>query len=242
MARALATKVLEKHDRSRLCALACTNPSMTPLSSRITVVVCDTQPVTAEGLRAVLSACPDLEFMRSAHSLASGAEVIRTERPKVALLDKAFGIHGLVQWMADLGPILRETSVAVWGVSINETEALRFIQAGAKGVIRKTADTCVLLNCLRTIAAGSTWMEDSIFRDFPRLVRCPHSDLTPRELQVLSLVEHGMKNQEIARELGIRPGTVKIHLKHIFEKTGVRGRHGLALSGLRERGALSLPS
>jgi DNA-binding CsgD family transcriptional regulator len=52
---------------------------------------------------------------------------------------------------------------------------------------------------------------------------------------VLELVEQGMRNKEIARELGIRPGTVKIHLKHIFEKTGVRGRYGLALSGLRER-------
>ena len=45
----------------------------------------------------------------------------------------------------------------------------------------------------------------------------------------MELVEQGFKNREIAQELGIRPGTVKIHLKHIFEKTGVRGRHGLGL-------------
>ena len=55
------------------------------------------------------------------------------------------------------------------------------------------------------------------------------------EQQVLELVEQGCKNKEIAQELGIRPGTVKIHLKHIFEKSGVRGRYGLALSGLRQR-------
>jgi DNA-binding NarL/FixJ family response regulator len=47
-----------------------------------------------------------------------------------------------------------------------------------------------------------------------------------------------MKNKEIAHELAIRPGTVKIHLKHIFEKTGIRGRYGLALAGLKEKGPL----
>lgn len=56
----------------------------------------------------------------------------------------------------------------------------------------------------------------------------------------MELVEQGLKNREIARELGIRPGTVKIHLKHIFEKTGVRGRYGLALTGLRQKGVLNV--
>jgi len=66
--------------------------------------------------------------------------------------------------------------------------------------------------------------------------------LTAREQQVLELVEQGFKNKEIATDLGIRPGTVKIHLKHIFEKTGVRGRYGLALSGLKDRGLVSIPA
>jgi DNA-binding NarL/FixJ family response regulator len=55
-------------------------------------------------------------------------------------------------------------------------------------------------------------------------------------------VEQGSKNKEIALELGIRPGTVKIHLKHIFEKTGVRGRYGLAINGLKEKGVVSIAS
>jgi DNA-binding NarL/FixJ family response regulator len=85
-------------------------------------------------------------------------------------------------------------------------------------------------------------MEDSVFRDSVRPERYPRSELTAREHQVLELVEQGFKNKEIAIELGIRPGTVKIHLKHIFEKTGVRGRYGLAISGLKDKGVVSLAS
>ena len=71
-------------------------------------------------------------------------------------------------------------------------------------------------------------------------MRSGHSPLTSRELQVMELVERGMKNKDIGFALGIRTGTVKIHLKHIFEKTGIRGRYGLALSGLKEKGLLSM--
>ena len=84
---------------------------MIQLSSRISIVVCDTQPVTAEGLRTVITGCPDLEFVSAEQSLAAGAELIRSQSPKVALLDKAFGTHGLVQWMVELRPLLSGTAV-----------------------------------------------------------------------------------------------------------------------------------
>jgi DNA-binding NarL/FixJ family response regulator len=130
--------------------------------------------------------------------------------------------------------------VVVWGISISEAEALRFLQAGARGIVRKSADAATVLACLRSIAQGRSWMQDSVFRDGGTNELELRTDLTPRELQVMELVEQGYKNREIAQELGIRPGTVKIHLKHIFEKTGVRGRHGLALNGLRQKGVISL--
>ena len=53
------------------------------------------------------------------------------------------------------------------------------------------------------------------------------------------LVEKGLRNRDIARQLGIQTGTVKIHLKHIFEKTGVRGRYGLAFTGLQNKGSIA---
>jgi DNA-binding NarL/FixJ family response regulator len=125
---------------------------------------------------------------------------------------------------------------------MTEAEALRFLQAGASGIVRKGADLRTIMSCVNTVAAGRTWMEDTVFRDTIRPERYPRSDLTAREQQVLELVEQGFKNKEIAQELGIRPGTVKIHLKHIFEKTGVRGRYGLALSGLQQKKLVPLAS
>jgi DNA-binding NarL/FixJ family response regulator len=209
------------------------------------IAICDTQPVTAEGIRNLLSGAPDLKFLTALESLAQATEVVRKQRPHVLILDKGFGIQAILDWLVDIqageGPP-PQTGMVVWGVSITEAEALRFLQAGARGILRKSARVQAVVACLRSVAAGRSWMEDSVFRDSTRSDRYPRTELTAREQQVLELVEQGFKNKEIAGELGIRPGTVKIHLKHIFEKTGVRGRYGLALNGLRDRGLVSLPA
>ena len=128
--------------------------------------------------------------------------------------------------------------IVVWGVSVTEAEALRLLQAGARGVVRKAADLVSLSSCMRAVSGGASWMESSVFDGLGRGDRKTRSQLTPREQQVKELVEQGLKNREVGHELGIRPGTVKIHLKHIFEKTGVRGRYGLALTGLQDAGQL----
>ncbi len=215
---------------------------MTEIYRKQTVAVCDTQPVTAEGLKMLLGSCPDLEFCEVINSLDSALALLRRKTINVLIVDKGLGMHSVLDWLNDLKMTERSPAIVVWGVSVTEAEALRFLQAGARGIIRKTADLSTLLTCLRTVANGRSWMEDSVFRDSIRPERYARSELTAREHQVLELVEQGFKNKEIAVELGIRPGTVKIHLKHIFEKTGVRGRYGLAISGLKDKGVVSLAS
>jgi two-component system, NarL family, nitrate/nitrite response regulator NarL len=210
--------------------------------SNKTVVVCDTQPITSEGLRSLLAVAGDLEFLASLNSLEAATHLVTSRPPDVVIVDKGFGMRVVLDWIHDLRLADGAPAITVWGVSMTEAEALRLLQAGAKGIVRKTADLESILACLRTVASGRSWMEDCVFRDSARQERYPRSELTPREHQVLEMVEQGFKNKEIALELGIRPGTVKIHLKHIFEKTGVRGRYGLAISGLKERGLVSMVS
>ncbi len=206
----------------------------------ISVGVCDTQPVTAAGVKALVEACPDLTFLWAASCLDDAMRLVRSHPPRVILADKGLGINGLVHWILNLRSDSGRVGVILWGSSLTEAEALRFLQAGARGVIRKAASPEALVACLRAVGTGSTWLEDSIFRTPPRGPREGPAGLTPRESQVFSLVEQGLTNGEIARELGIRPGTVKIHLKHLYEKTGLRSRYHLALNSLRDKGLLCM--
>ena len=209
------------------------------------VSICETQPLTVKGLFHLLEGTEDMRFGSSHLSPAEWMVSPGADRTDVLIIDKGLGakvvLDALEQLPSDESPQRTTRPAAViWGMSITEAEALRFLQAGAKGIIRKSADGATVLACLRAVIAGRSWMQDSVFREAILPEAQIRTDLTARERQVMELVEQGFKNREIALELGIHPGTVKIHLKHIFEKTGVRGRHGLALNGLRQKGIISL--
>jgi two-component system, NarL family, nitrate/nitrite response regulator NarL len=206
-----------------------------------TVVVCDAEPVAIEGVRTVLQSSGAWSLTAAETSLDRALPVVQEREPSLLLVDKAFGIYAVMNCLKVLRQQHSPTATVVWGVSLPEAEALRFLQAGAHGVIRKTAPVETLLECLRAVCAGETWVEPGVLLSRNRPARLARSSLTSRELQVMELVERGMKNKDIGDMLGIRTGTVKIHLRHIFEKTGIRGRYGLALSGLQAKGLLATP-
>ena len=203
------------------------------------VIVCDSQPMAIEGIRALLSGNRDLRFAGGMTSMAAASELVNSVNPAVVLIDKAFGVATVLDYVRFLS-CRPSIGVVVWGVGLNSGEALRLVQGGVRGVIRRTSDTDSLLLCLRAVSRGHTWMEETVNAEAVPARQERRSNLTAREHQVVELVEKGLRNRDIAESLGIRTGTVKIHLRHIFEKTGCRGRYGLALTGLQEKGMLTL--
>src|SRR5450759_3642710 len=200
-----------------------------------TLAVCDPEPVAMEGLRRLMESIDGPRVVAVETNMESAVTAVRKLQPSLLVVDKVFGLPTLTSWVRLLHTAEEPTAVIVWGTLMSESEALRFLQAGVAGVIRKTAPLAELAGCIRTVAAGGNGVERGVLRD-PRLpLRTGRSALTPRENEVMDLVERGYKNREIGQSLGIRTGTVKIHLKHIFEKTGIRGRYGLALSGLKHK-------
>lgn len=202
------------------------------------VGICDSQPATAEGVRSLLAQSKEFDFCWSARNLLGVLHRL-SERPiDVLVIDKGFGVQSVMDLVQEMRSNGLKCATVVWGVAINEPEALRMLQSGVRGLLRKSSDLPTIFACLRTVSNGGTWVDESILRNPGNAFENRSDGLTQREREVLELVTQGLRNKEIAGHLGIQPGTVKIHLRHIFEKTGVHGRFGLALDGLRRAGRL----
>jgi DNA-binding NarL/FixJ family response regulator len=181
-----------------------------------------------------LETSKDLQFVGAATTPKGTVELVEQQHPSVCLLDKAFGTKTVFQLITDLKGRSPQTEPILWAAEISEIESFRALQVGARGILKKTLPVNTLLDCLRTVARGNIWIENSISDQFVGFINrrnTPH--LTAREEEIVALVARGMKNKQIADALCITTGTVKVHLMHIFEKTGVKDRFELAMYGRR---------
>jgi len=196
----------------------------------ISVLACESQPIVIEGLEKVLSGCDDLVFAGSVRSIGDAFETVNRIRPDIVLIDLSSGLTSALRLVASLRAASAHSHGVLWVVDLPENETFRALQMGVRGIVRKTLPVPNLLECLRVVASGKVWMDDTeqVTAFFQRKEA---SRLTPREKQVVGLICRGLKNKQIAENLHITPGTVKVHLMHIFEKTGLKDRLALAVHG-----------
>jgi len=204
------------------------------MMNRPTLFVCEAEPVAVAGLRWFLTETNEFEVVGHASTISAAIASIEELRPKLLLMDHSSGVRSTLHFLSELAFVSESTACILWTRDVPEAELVRAFRGGAKGFVKKTSPLPVLLEALRRVASGETFLEESasptlrqwtIRRNVPRL--------TPREREIIDLVSQGMKNREIAERLTITPGTVKVHLMHVFEKTGARDRYELAVRGSR---------
>jgi two-component system, NarL family, nitrate/nitrite response regulator NarL len=203
----------------------------------VTVFACESHPIVLAGLAKVLAECDDLEFVGSAVHPTDALESLRQHSPDVILVDQSAGLKAIFQFLSDIKSTLARCHPVLWVNDLAEIDCFRALQVGARGILKKTMPVESVLECLRSVAGGNVWIEsslsDSVTGSFDRR-STPR--LTPREKEIVHHVCGGLKNKEIAEALAITAGTVKVHLMHIFEKTGVKDRFELAVHGRRMMG------
>lgn len=205
---------------------------------RNTLYACESQPIVVEGLHKIVSGTEDLLLVGWSATLADALPQIIREEPDLVLVDPESGLKNALDFVAAVKERTVRCQVVLWVSELPEGEYFRALQAGVRGIVRKTLPVTNLLECLRAVANGTIWMDRSVSdRVVGFLNRRTAPRLTPREREIVNLVCQGLKNKEISDALGITPGTVKVHLMHIFEKTGVSDRFELANQAPRLFGA-----
>jgi two-component system nitrate/nitrite response regulator NarL len=202
-----------------------------------TVFACESQPIVVEGLSKVLAAHEDLDLVGSASSLSDSLEALRQTTPDIVLIDQSAGLKVVFQFISDVKNTSARSQPILWVNELAEIDCFRALQIGARGVLKKSLPVESIVDCLRSVARGNVWIENSMPDRGPgSLDRRSAPRLTPREKEIVHHVCAGLKNKEIAEALTITAGTVKVHLMHIFEKTGVKDRFELAVNGRRMLG------
>jgi DNA-binding NarL/FixJ family response regulator len=196
----------------------------------IRVAIVDDHMVVRSGLQGLLDAEDDIEVVGTA---ADGADAVALleHSPDVVLMDLSMpGVDGIEATRL----VLAEspgTHVVVLTSFVDKNRIMAALEAGAVGYILTDADAGDVSAAVRAAAAGGSPLDPKVARvvlDESRRPQ-PTTDLSPRELEVLELVEQGMANKQIARRRGIAERTVKAHLTNVFQAIGVTDRTAAAL-------------
>ncbi len=192
--------------------------------------VCESQPVVVAGLSGILADNDDFEIVGTAPNPVEAIARMAELQPDIVLVDQASGIRPVFTFLSELKIISPNSRALLWIVDLAEIECFRALQLGARGILRRSLPIATMLDCLHAVAKGNLWLESSISDQVVGFLNRKSSNrLTPREREIVRAVCRGMRNKEIADLLNITAGTVKVHLMHIFEKTGVKDRFELAV-------------
>ena len=214
---------------------------MTPPARKLRLVIVDDHTLFREGLRGMLEMEDDLEVVADLETAEDLVELTWKLRPDILLLDIHMPLGSGLDAIPAVLRISPGTRVLVLTASDTREEHLRAFKLGAKGVVLKDSARHTLLQALRSVCRGETWVDPRMAalleRDQLGLSETPtarnDSGLTGREMEIVRLVAQGNKNKEVGATLRISERTVKTHLTNIFQKLGVRDRVALVMFALR---------
>jgi two-component system nitrate/nitrite response regulator NarL len=219
---------------------------MSDAAHLIRVLIADDHQLFRDGLRMLLEAEPSFRVVGQASDGREAVDLARTSKPDVLLLDlhmpRCTGMEAL--------SLLQQSSLSVHtlilATEVDESQMLEALRRGASGILLKESATLLLHKSIRSIVAEECWIgRKQVSELVQELKKHPATTgkdtskenwhLTAREAQIIEGIVAGSTNKDIAQQLQLSEQTVKHHLTHIFDKTGVSNRLELALFAIHYR-------
>jgi DNA-binding NarL/FixJ family response regulator len=209
----------------------------------IRVLLVDDETLVRAGFRLILGTEPDIEVVGEASNGAEAVEAARTLDPDVILMDVQMPVKTGLEAAREIAAFGRDETCRVIILTTFELDEYVYeaLRSGACGFLLKRAPAADLVAGIRVVAGGEALLAPSVTRrlidhfatrEAPRRQDlAPLTALTERERDVFELIALGLSNTEIADRLVLTEGTVKTHVKHIFDKLEVRDRtHAVILA------------
>jgi DNA-binding NarL/FixJ family response regulator len=206
------------------------------------LVIVDDHALTRDGLREVLADEPSIKVVGEASNGREALELCSRVRPELVLMDVRMPEMDGLAATREIKRKHPQISVLMLSIHDNPDYLLETLKAGAAGYVLKEADQDELISALRRVLSGGWPLDPDLAAELLRRLAeelevqgvreeagepsapPPLQALTPREVEVLSLLAQGNTNREIAEILVIRPCTIKSHVRQIYAKLGVSDR------------------
>lgn len=209
-----------------------------PEPTKIRVVIVDDHPVVRFGLAAIISLQPDMVVVAEAGSGEEACTLCAERRADVVLMDLRLpGLSGVeaIRTLRKTQPDLRFIVLTTYD---GDEDIHRALEAGAQAYLLKAMSHAEVTAAIRKVHSGSRVIPEGVSKTLAE--RPPHSELSPRELEVLELIAGGLSNKEIGGRLGITEATVKWHVNIILGRLNVADRTEAIVAAL-QRGIMHLP-
>ena len=194
------------------------------------VLLVDDHPMIAAALEMLLRET-DYELLERARTVAEAVKQIAKLKPELLLLDVHLPDGSGLDVLRKLSVGRARLKVILLTAGMDDSQLLSAQDLRPEGMVLKTSDPGLLLECMDAVVSGQPWIDPEIVERTnqaqERAASAP--PLTRRERELVELVRQGLRNRDIAAELGVTEGTVKVYLHAIFDKFKVDNRTELAL-------------
>ena len=194
------------------------------------VLLVDDHPMIGAALDMLLRDT-DYEVLGRARTAAEATSQINRGKPDLVLLDVHLPDASGLDVLQRMSRARKRPAVILVTAGMDDAQLLTAAELQPEGIVLKTSDPSLLLKCMDAVVAGERWVDPEIAERTrqaqERAASAP--PLTRRERELIDLVRQGLRNRDIAAELGVTEGTVKVYLHAIFDKLKVENRTELAL-------------
>lgn len=204
----------------------------------INVVVADDHSMVRQGIKQILELEPDIVVSAQASNGKEAVDVSEACNPDVVLMDINMPILNGLQAVKEMRDKGIDSKVIMLTIHEDREYLFKSLQSGAQGYVLKDAEPSVLIDAIRNVASGETYIQSNmtteLVKEFNRVTKRERerefeTNLTAREVEVLNLIADGLLNKEIAKKLYISEKTVKNHVSSIFRKLNVCDRTQAAI-------------